>query len=68
VVADGVDGRLVPVDDPAALAVALASVALVAPPAAAAEGHRPPAIIAAHALAYGLPTPVPTDTPQERSR
>jgi glycosyltransferase involved in cell wall biosynthesis len=67
VVADGVDGLLVPVDDPAALAVALATVPLVTPPAAAAEGHRPPAVIAAHALAYGLPAPVllPDAVPEE---
>jgi glycosyltransferase involved in cell wall biosynthesis len=69
VVADGVDGILVPVDDPAALAAALATVPLVTPSAAAADGHRPPAIIAAHAAAYGLTqaAPVPDDIPQEHT-
>jgi glycosyltransferase involved in cell wall biosynthesis len=57
VVADGVDGALVPPDDPGALAHALAEVALTTPTAAAAEAHRPAAIVAAHAAAYGVPVP-----------
>jgi glycosyltransferase involved in cell wall biosynthesis len=55
VVADGPDGILVPPDDPAALADALGRLALVPPVAAAAERHRPHAVVAAHALAYGAP-------------
>jgi glycosyltransferase involved in cell wall biosynthesis len=57
VVHDPADGRLVPPDDPAALAEALATVPLVAPTAAAAEAHRPAAIVAAHAAAYAVPVP-----------
>jgi glycosyltransferase involved in cell wall biosynthesis len=57
VVADGVDGALVPPDDPGALAAALAAVPLVPPAAAAAAPHRPAAVIAAHAAAYGPPAP-----------
>lgn len=57
VVAHGVDGVLVPPDDPGALAAALATVALVQPVAAAAAPHRPASVITAHAAAYGLPNP-----------
>ena len=53
VVEDGVDGRLVPSDDPAALAEAVATVALRRPTARSAEPHRPEAVLAAHARAYG---------------
>lgn len=53
VVADGVDGALVPPDDPGALARALAAVPLVSPLADAVAHHRPDAVIAAHAVAYG---------------
>ncbi len=53
VVTDGVDGALVPPDDVRALAGALASVPLVAPEAGAVALHRPDAVIAAHAAAYG---------------
>jgi glycosyltransferase involved in cell wall biosynthesis len=53
VVADGADGILVPPDDPAALADALSQLRLVPPHAAAAERHRPAAVVAAHAVAYG---------------
>ena len=55
VVADGVDGLLVAPDDPDALACALVAVPLVTPAALAAAPHRPEAVIAAHAAAYGLP-------------
>jgi glycosyltransferase involved in cell wall biosynthesis len=53
VVVDPSDGRLVPPEDPAALAAALAEVPLVTPSAEAAAPHRPAAVVAAHARAYG---------------
>lgn len=62
VVVDGVDGALVPSDDPGALARAIATVPLTTPTAAAAESHRPAAIVAAHAAAYAVP--MPTRTPE----
>jgi hypothetical protein len=55
VVVDGVDGVLVPPDDSAALAEAIATVPLVAPAATVADAHRPAAVLAAHAAAYGVP-------------
>lgn len=54
VVVDGVDGALVPSDDPEALAEALGSLALKPPGGAAAERHRAPAVVDAHARAYGF--------------
>jgi glycosyltransferase involved in cell wall biosynthesis len=54
VVVDPTDGRLVPPEDPAALAAALAEVPLATPAAPAAVPHRPPAVVAAHAAAYGV--------------
>jgi glycosyltransferase involved in cell wall biosynthesis len=68
VVAAGVDGALVPADDPDALAAAIASVPLVAPTAAAAAPHRPDAVLAAHRAAYGLPADAAAAAPSESSR
>ena len=68
VVHDGVDGRLVAPDDPAALATALATVTLTAPAAAATADHRAPAVVAAHAAAYGLPSVAPVTAPTKVDR
>ncbi len=56
VVVDGADGALVPPDDPAALAVALAKLAgdLHPPTASAVSRHAPGAVVADHRAAYGL--------------
>ncbi|MGQ0616017.1 MAG: glycosyltransferase [Acidimicrobiia bacterium] len=62
VVEDGVDGVLVPADDPLALARALAGLRLVAPTGAAAGRHRAEAVVAAHAAAYGTTVPHPVET------
>lgn len=53
VVADGLDGRLVPPEDPVALARAIATVPLVPPRAASVSLHGPGPVIAAHVAAYG---------------
>jgi glycosyltransferase involved in cell wall biosynthesis len=53
-VVDGADGALVAPDDARALARALRQVPLVAPTAAAVAQHRPGAVVAAHAAAYGI--------------
>jgi glycosyltransferase involved in cell wall biosynthesis len=52
VVTDGVDGTLVPPDDPAALARAIGALPLVPPAAPAVARHQPAAVLAAHADAY----------------
>ena len=51
-VEDGVDGILVPPDDPSALRDALRKLPLPAPGAEAVERHRAPAIVASHVAAY----------------
>ncbi|MCU1463410.1 MAG: glycosyl transferase group 1 [Acidimicrobiales bacterium] len=55
VVVDGVDGLLVPPDDPAALATAIRRLPLPAPAGAALAAHRPAAVVAAHLFLYGAP-------------
>jgi glycosyltransferase involved in cell wall biosynthesis len=55
-VEDGVDGRLVPADDPAALAAVLDDLAegdLPVPRGASVRRHRGDAVLAVHAAAYG---------------
>lgn len=54
VVEDGVDGALVPPEDPDALARAIATVPVAAPRARAAGPHRPEEVLAAHRAAYGI--------------
>jgi glycosyltransferase involved in cell wall biosynthesis len=51
-VEDGVDGILVPPEDPAALAAAIGRLPLPAPRAAAVERHRPDEVAARHLDAY----------------
>jgi glycosyltransferase involved in cell wall biosynthesis len=51
-VADGVDGILVPADDPAALAAAIRRLPLPPPGAAAVARHRPDEVAARHVAAY----------------
>ena len=54
VVADEVDGRLVPADDPGALAEAIATLRLAAPKGASVADHQARAVIDAHTRAYGF--------------
>jgi colanic acid/amylovoran biosynthesis glycosyltransferase len=59
VVHDGVDGRLVPPEDVAALAAALHELPLEAPKGAALDRHAPQDVAGAHRDAYALLLPAP---------